>query len=397
MNQIKKDLQKELQSMTLSDEKKSAIVRKINRQKKHTTRANWKYRVVLSAFTLLGLGFSYLLLEENKAYMTQTNVTTSQTINVLSIFESDYLKSIVLILLFILLHLLMKKCFYKKQRNLPVCANCSKELSYFQALRQGLKGNKIKCPHCRKTQYRTRQSMMKMDWFNFLLPLMTAVAYLYQNKLLGISLYLLSLMILMIYHSPYIVEFQKEAPTYRFNWRWVFPVILMVVTGWAILESDESYAEPQDAMSEIYGHSTVIPGYASHNQALFFTITDERLLGAHYVNQNIFGWKVNGLTSYPINYREIHEKYYGTVSGKKYLVYGLMEANDNWIVQVDGEDASLLNLDMLQGDELERPELKESYLWYFERDQLIDVMEEKVKLVDRRTGDVLKILTYDKR
>lgn len=392
MNQIKKDLEKELQSIALSDEKKDIIVHKINRQKKNRNRENWTYRIVLSAFVLLGIGFSYLLLNENKVYITQTNVTTSQTSNIQSLFASDYSKSIVLILLFILLHLVMKKSFYKKQRTLPVCANCSNNLSYFQALRQGLKGNKIKCPHCQKTQYRTRQSMIKMDWLNFLLPLMTVVAYIYQNKILGLSLFLLSLMILTLYHSPYIVEFQRDAPGFRFNWRWVFPVILMISTGWVILESDDSYAEPQEAIYAIDSELILIPAYKHNDQALFFFIKDEDNLGRAYVKKSFFGWKASAITWSPMDdiKKGVEDQLQVTQGG--HVVFGLLTQNADRIVAVGGMEATILNLEMLPADEVERFQLAGMYLWYVESDE--PVTSGEVKLLDRETREELDSLKF---
>lgn len=70
-----------------------------------------------------------------------------------------------------------------------------------------------------------------------------------------------------------------------------------------------------------------------------------------------------------------------------------MEGNDDWIVQVDGEDAQLLHLE--SAEEMENTDLEGLYLWYFEREQQIDVMAEEVKLVDKRTGEVLEVLAFD--
>ena len=54
MNQFKKDLNRELQTMSLSEDKKQLIAKKatvkIQRQKKHI---HWQYRFVLTSFTIV--------------------------------------------------------------------------------------------------------------------------------------------------------------------------------------------------------------------------------------------------------------------------------------------------------------------------------------------------------
>lgn len=70
-----------------------------------------------------------------------------------------------------------------------------------------------------------------------------------------------------------------------------------------------------------------------------------------------------------------------------------MEGNDDWTVQVGGEDAILLNLEMSEG--IRGSELKGLYLWYFEREEQIDVLTEEIQLVDKKTGEVLEVLTFD--
>lgn len=70
-----------------------------------------------------------------------------------------------------------------------------------------------------------------------------------------------------------------------------------------------------------------------------------------------------------------------------------MDANDDWIVQVSGEDAKLLNLEMV--GEVGNSDLKDLYLWYFEREKKIDVMTEKIQLIDKQTGKVLDTLSFD--
>ena len=65
MNQFKEDLNRELQSVSFSKEKKQLIATKakakLHSQKK---RINWQYRFVLATFTIFAIGFGYLLWQQ---------------------------------------------------------------------------------------------------------------------------------------------------------------------------------------------------------------------------------------------------------------------------------------------------------------------------------------------
>lgn len=214
MNQIKKNLQKELQSITLSDEKKGAIVRKINREKKHVNRGSWSYRFVLATFTVFMVGFGFLLLQPNDAPTEVTNAAkreeTSSIVN--GFFASDWAKSILLIGIFIGIRIIIKRSLNRKGKGLPACIKCGEEWPYREALKMSMKNESVACVHCGKKQYKTRKSSLKASALNFLVPLGILVAQFFDHILLGYFIHATGTIWLIIVLTPYLIEFQEEDP-----------------------------------------------------------------------------------------------------------------------------------------------------------------------------------------
>lgn len=213
MNQFKEDLNRELQSVSLSNEKKQLITTKakakLHSQKK---RINWQYRFVLATFTIFAIGFSYLLWQqEDPASKSQgaapiEPVTTTNWL----ILNNDFLKAILFISFFIILRILIKRSLQKSGKGLPVCVECGEEWSYREALKRSMKNREMTCPYCNQKQYRTKKSLLKGGMLNILIPFTIIVPQLFDNILLGIAVHLFCAAYVMFSLSPYYLELQKK-------------------------------------------------------------------------------------------------------------------------------------------------------------------------------------------
>ena len=215
MNQFKKDLNHELQAVVLSQDKKRLIATKAKVEvKKHSRkkRINWQYRFVLTTFTLLSLGFGYLLLHQGEsagklqgAAPVEPGVTS-----IWSMLNQDFLKIILLISFFIALRFVIKRRLQKKGNGLPVCVECGEEWSFREALKQCMKNSNITCPYCSHKQYRTKKSSLKANLFNIPIPFMVVVPHLFDNFLSGIVVYLFCAAYLLLSLNPYFMELQEK-------------------------------------------------------------------------------------------------------------------------------------------------------------------------------------------
>ena len=145
MNQFKKGLNRELQTMSLSEDKRQLIAKKatvkIQRQKKHT---HWQYRFVLTAFTLLLLSFGYLLWQQEGTVENLQGAAPIEPITTMgwSLFNHDIVKIILWISLFIALRFIIKRRLEKRAKGLPICLGCGEEWSFRDASKQSWKNGK---------------------------------------------------------------------------------------------------------------------------------------------------------------------------------------------------------------------------------------------------------------
>lgn len=215
MNQFKKDLNHELQTVVLSQEKKQLIATKAKVEvKKHSPkkRINWQYRFVLTAFTFLSLGFGYLLLQQGGSVdglQGAAPIEPETTIN-WSMLNNDFLKIIIFIVFFVVLRTVIKKRIQKNGKGLPVCVKCGEEWSFRDALKQCMKNGNITCPNCSHKQYRTKKSSLKVNLLNIPIPFMVVVPHLFDNYLLGIAAYLSCAAYLLFSLNPYFMELQEK-------------------------------------------------------------------------------------------------------------------------------------------------------------------------------------------
>jgi CXXC-20-CXXC protein len=213
MNLFKEDLHRELQSVSLSKEKKQLITSKVN-AKLHNKkrRINWQYRFVLATFTIFAFGFSYLLWQEGGFTSKSQGAAPVEPVATTNwqVLDNDLLKAILFISFFLILRTSIKKRLQKGGKGLPVCVKCSEEWSYRQALKQSMKNREMTCPHCGQKQYRTKKSVLKGGLLNLFIPFTVLVPHLFDHFLLGIVVYVCCSTYFMISLSPYYINLQEE-------------------------------------------------------------------------------------------------------------------------------------------------------------------------------------------
>lgn len=219
MNQFKKDLHRELEGMSLSEDKKQFIAMtakaKNNRQQ---GRIHWQYRLILTAFTMLSLGFGYLLWQQKESVDRLQGAAPTEPITTMnwSILNHDLLKTFLLISFFVILRIVIKKRRQRSGKGLPVCLECSEEWTFREATRQSWKNGEVTCPNCAHKQYRTKKSALKMNLLNIPIPFMIIAMQLFDNFLLGLIVYLFCTTYFMLSLNPYFMEFQETDPVNEF-------------------------------------------------------------------------------------------------------------------------------------------------------------------------------------
>ena len=217
MNKFKVDLHRELQTLSLSKERKQQISTKAKtntiRAKRHS---EWKYRIVLVTCTILTLGFSYLLWQQKDPLPLSPSQTAasnqSDTTTIWMELNNDFIKSILLVSIFVLLYIYLKRRLRKKGKGLPVCVKCNEEWSYGEALKCSMKNGEITCPKCKQKQYRTKKSSQRGGLIGFLIPFMILVSQIFNNTLIGIVVYFSCLLFIYLGLTPYYIELQEEDP-----------------------------------------------------------------------------------------------------------------------------------------------------------------------------------------
>lgn len=116
MNQFKEGLLKELQDVKFSQKRKQLIAEKARRKEKHQVGHQWTYRIVLATFTVLVIGFSYLLTEQKEQHSTGHQAATIQSDawSWWSLFNSDYVRGMLLLGFFVGAAFIVKRVLIKK-------------------------------------------------------------------------------------------------------------------------------------------------------------------------------------------------------------------------------------------------------------------------------------------
>lgn len=221
MNQFKKDLHGELEGMSLSEEKKQFIAMKAKaKNNRQQGRSHWQYRLILTVFTMLSLGFGYILWQQKEsvdrlqgAAPTEPEPTMSW-----SMLNHDFWKIILLISFFVMLRMVIKKRLQKKGKGLPVCVECGEEWTFREATKQSWKSSEVTCPYCTQKQYRTKKSALKGNLLNIpIFSMMFALQFfVFDSFLLGLVVYLACAIYFLFSLYPYFMELQKTDPSNEF-------------------------------------------------------------------------------------------------------------------------------------------------------------------------------------
>lgn len=214
MNQFKEDMLKELHEVKLTDEKKQAIAQKARSKTKQRRSSPWQYRVVLATFTMLAIGFSYLL-SQNKHSGSNQAASVQQEADSWSlwtILQNEFVKGILLFSFLVGIALIVKGVLIKKGYGLPVCIECGETWSEKQARKMYRKNGQIECPYCGKKQYRTKKSMKMGGILTFPIPLMVFMHMIFNNISIGTIFFMAGVLIYYRLLAPYVFDLQEDDP-----------------------------------------------------------------------------------------------------------------------------------------------------------------------------------------
>ncbi|MEA0555336.1 TIGR04104 family putative zinc finger protein [Lysinibacillus irui] len=214
MNRFKENLVKELQDVKLSKNRKQIIAGQAQRKVQRKAGGQWTYRIVLATFTIFVIGFSYLLTQQKEQHTTGHQAARLQedTSSWWSLFESDYVRGILLLGIFIGSTYIVKRFLVKKGYGLPVCIECGESWSEKEARKLYRKNSEIVCPHCGQKQYRTKKSIQIGGVLTMPIPLFIMLQHVFHHYFIGIIFFLVGMLI--FYHQlvPYVYKLQEKDP-----------------------------------------------------------------------------------------------------------------------------------------------------------------------------------------
>lgn len=173
-------------------------------------------------------------------------------------------------------------------------------------------------------------------------------------------------------------------------------VVLVLIFGynWYTGEKERSFQEPSEALLALDSNLLLIPGFKENNVSLYFFMKDKNKVGATFLEHGIFGWKTEGDLLYTsMGNREGYEKLDKYVVHDDYFIYGLVRSDVQPIVKVNGNEATLLNLNMLDSSKVKEYELENMYIWYLEDG--FPIADGKLELVNKETGELLTSTRLD--
>lgn len=216
MNQFKEDVLRELQDVKLTDEKKHVIAQKARRKSKPKRNGQWQYRIVLATFTLCVIATSYLFSQggENQigGHQGATLQQETDTSSIWIFFENDLVRGFLLVSLYFSVTMIVKRVLINKRYGLPVCIECRETWSHKQARKFHWKNGEIECPHCGKKQYRTEKSVQLGALLNIPIPLLVFISSFFDNLVIGIVFYFVSIFIFYYQLVPYLFDLQEDDP-----------------------------------------------------------------------------------------------------------------------------------------------------------------------------------------
>ncbi|WP_285395451.1 aspartyl-tRNA synthetase [Lysinibacillus sp. fls2-241-R2A-57] len=164
-------------------------------------------------------------------------------------------------------------------------------------------------------------------------------------------------------------------------------IAIFIIVIWLISEKSISYSEPQEAILAVEKDLVLIPAYKINSNSLFFFIKDQNNLGVTYVREGLWGWKVEFLTWISMDKNRNYENLNGYQRYDENLIFGLIKDGDDRLLQLDDKKATILNLEMLPTEVVEKHQLKGLYIWYFESDTALE--EGTIKLINKATKEVI--------
>lgn len=114
MNRFKEDALKELQHIKLSPQRKQQMADKARHAKRRQAGNQWSYRLVLAAFTILALGFSYLIMQKGQQPLGQQTASSADTWSLWSLWASDIVRGLCVLGLYMGLGYFVKYVFAEK-------------------------------------------------------------------------------------------------------------------------------------------------------------------------------------------------------------------------------------------------------------------------------------------
>ncbi|WP_155590783.1 TIGR04104 family putative zinc finger protein [Lysinibacillus cavernae] len=214
MNQFKEDMLKELQDVKLSQQRKQLIAEKARRTGKRKSDGQWTYRLVLATFTVFVIGFSYILTQQKEQRTTghQAASLQSETWHWWSLLDSDYVRGVILLGIFIGATFMVKRLLVKKGYGLPVCIECGESWSEKDARKLSRKNGEIVCPHCGQKQYRTKKSMQMGGVLSMPIPFFLMLQHVFHHFFIGIIFFIAGMIIFYYQLVPYVYKLQEKDP-----------------------------------------------------------------------------------------------------------------------------------------------------------------------------------------
>lgn len=171
-------------------------------------------------------------------------------------------------------------------------------------------------------------------------------------------------------------------------------LILFVGFNWYTNEKARSFEEPHEALLDLESDLLMIPGYKKNNVSLYFFMKDNNKLGATFLEHGIFGWKTEGDLLYTtMGEREDYVTLDKYVVHDDYFVYGLVRSEVQPIIKVNGKEATLLNLNMLESSKVKEYKLENMYIWYVEDG--FPITDGKIEMINKETNELITSTKLD--
>jgi hypothetical protein len=151
--------------------------------------------------------------------------------------------------------------------------------------------------------------------------------------------------------------------------------------------------EPQEALLAIDKNLLLIPAYKVNGESLYFFIKDKDSLGASFVRKGILGWRAGMLSWGLLVKNDNNEKLSGYQGHGENLLYGLIKNGEDRFIEVNGNEATILNLEALSLNEVKENGLEGLYIWNYKSDTPLD--EGEIKLFNKNNRKLLDTINFE--